>query len=275
MASSGNELRRQRWANMMQFPVAGVGENGMKIAHRGWTILLAGLCAAALGVFAPGAAASARRSAQSSGTTQVAQSAPAQNGHTQADPLAAAARRAREKQTSETKPAKVWDNDNLPAADGVNVIGPSATSSSPQAAAGSAEGNAPGATASGEESSTASDRSELESQLKSAKADLKQLQTQLDFARRKFALDQQSFYQNPNYGSDDAGAQALKNEQSQIDSQKQQVDAAQKKVDELTSKLKAAGGTSSGSQGAGGQNSGGQSASSGAGAGKSNAGSSQ
>lgn len=218
----------------------------MKIAHCGWTILAAAICAAGLCLATLGAAASAQQSSQDSQASRSTQSAPPHNGEPQTDPLAAAARRAREKQKEQTNPAKVWDNDNLPTAGDVNVVGPPAPSSSTEAAAGSAEQTAEESATPATGSTAKIDKSELEAQLKSAKDNLKRLQSQLDFAQRKLALDQQTFYQNPNYASDRAGAQALKDEQSQIDAQKQQVDAAQKKVDELTSKLQAQSGTHAG-----------------------------
>ncbi|MDE3108828.1 MAG: hypothetical protein KGL02_02700 [Acidobacteriota bacterium] len=208
----------------------------MKIARCGWIILSVAVCAAGLGVQPLNAAALARQSPQPEQQSQ-AQPAPAQNHQRAADSLGAAARRAREQKKDESKSTKVWDNDNLPTAGDVNVIGASAQSSSTQGAGGAAEENAEGSAPNNAESSETADRSELEAQIKSAKENLNQLQTQLNFAQRKFALDQQSFYQNPNYASDRAGAQALKREQDQIDAQKQQVESAKKKVDDLNAKL--------------------------------------
>ncbi|HKT89292.1 MAG TPA: hypothetical protein VJQ59_12695, partial [Candidatus Sulfotelmatobacter sp.] len=48
----------------------------------------------------------------------------------------------------------------------------------------------------------------------------------------------QTFYSNPNYSSDTQGADKLKNEQSEIDAEKQEVDDLQKNVDALAAKLK-------------------------------------
>jgi hypothetical protein len=196
----------------------------MKLAHCGLMVLLAATCAGTP------AASSAQQS----------QPARAQNGRSQTDPLAAAARKAREKQKDQPKAAKVWDNDNLPTAGDLNVIGPAAQGSSKEASSNSAE--AEESSASDAESSEKPNKSDLEAQLKDAKENLKQLQKQLDFAQRKLALDEHDFYQNPNYASDDAGAQALKDEQNQVNSKKQAADAAQKQVDDLTAKVAAEGG---------------------------------
>lgn len=232
----------------------------MKLAHCKWTIVLAGACALALG-----ATASTR---QSSGEAQDAQSAIAQNAKSQTpqgqassqqtDALAAAARRAREKQKEQqAKPAKVWDNDNIPTAGGLNVVGSSAQNSAAQNAPATSGGpsaeNAGQPAANGAEPAQKPSKADLEAQLKSARDDLANLSTQLDFAQRKLGLDQQDFYRNPDYSSDAAGARNLKNDQSQIDALKQQVADAQKKVDDLAAKVQAAGQdkSSSGSQGSG------------------------
>jgi hypothetical protein len=194
----------------------------MKIAHYGLIMLMA----------APLACATAGRAS--------AQASQAQ------DSLAAAARRAREQQKEQGKPAKVWDNDNIPSSGGVDVVGKPAPGASAPASP-----SAPAETAANDKKTAqpAEKKSGMEAQLKSAKDNLKNLQTSLDFAQRKLALDQQSYYQNPNYASDAAGAQSLKDEQSQIDAKKQQVDAAQKKVDDLQAQLQSAGGAKDSSDG--------------------------
>jgi hypothetical protein len=188
----------------------------MKLAHYGLMVLLA----------APLACATAGQASPQAAQEQ--------------DPLAAAARRAREKQKEQPKPAKVWDNDNIPSSGQVSVVGNS-TQSAPAAPSKTAAPETAGQNEkTGAESSKK--KADLEAQLKSAKDDLKNLQTSLDFAQRKLALDQQSYYQKPDYASDTGGARALKDEQSQIDAKKQQVDAAQKKVDDLQEQVQAAGG---------------------------------
>jgi hypothetical protein len=219
--------------------------NAMKLAQCGLMILLAAPFA-----IAPASMAAARQSSQSGQASQADQSASASSSQTQttsagdqqsqADPLAAAARRARERQKEQPKPAKVWDNDNIPSSGQVSVVGNSAQSA-PAAVSGSAAGENTGESQKTSAPSTTK-KSDLEAQLKSAKDDLKNLQSSLDFAQRKLALDQQSYYQKPDYASDTAGAQALKVEQSQIDAKKQQVDAAQKKVDDLEAQVQSAGG---------------------------------
>jgi hypothetical protein len=161
-----------------------------------------------------------------------------QQGDTPAD----AARRARDQKKEQAKPAKVWDNDNVSSAAGViSVVGQSSaaggdganTSSNVQSAPSS-----PGAGAVKKGGMSANDIAAGQAQLASAKARLQSLKADLDLLQRKFALDSQTYLSNPNHTSDKAGADAVADEQSQIDAKQQEVDAEQKKVDELNAKLK-------------------------------------
>jgi hypothetical protein len=155
----------------------------------------------------------------------------------QQDPLAAAARRAREQQKNQPRATKVWDNDNLPAApEAVSVVGTAPAGSGDQSA--STRPAAAQQSKSSESGASAADRkADLEKQLKAAKAHLKSAQTDLDIATRTYQLDQQTYYSNPNYLLDTAGAAKLKREQSDVNSKKQEVEGAQKQVDDLNSKL--------------------------------------
>lgn len=156
----------------------------------------------------------------------------------QQDPLAAAARRAREAKKDQAKPAKVWDNESLASVSGaISVVGqPAAAASSPAPAAGgkSPAGNPP-----------AADKSAIEADLSAAKADVESLKVDLDLLQRKYALDQQTYLGTPEYSSDTAGAAALANEKSQIDSKQQQITDAEKKVADLQAQLDAANKSSS------------------------------
>jgi hypothetical protein len=153
----------------------------------------------------------------------------------QQDPLAEAARRAREQQKTQPRATKVWDNDNLPnVPGGVSVVG--------TAAAGSTEGSTsaapatPGSSGPAKTESAEDRKAALQKQLDDAKAHLKSVKTDLDIATRTYQLDQQSFYSNPNYQSDTQGANKLKSEQNDINSKKQEVSDAEKKIDDLNRK---------------------------------------
>jgi DNA repair exonuclease SbcCD ATPase subunit len=154
----------------------------------------------------------------------------------QDDSIAAAARRAQEKkaqQASATKPAKVWDNDNLPdTPGGVSVVGQD--TSAP--AAGNDAATPPAESA----AKAAATKSALEGSLNSAKSRLADLKADLDVAQRKYAMDQSTFYGTTNYASDRDGAAALASEKAGIDDKQEQVAAAEKELAELQSKIDSA-----------------------------------
>jgi hypothetical protein len=154
----------------------------------------------------------------------------------QDDGVAAAARRAQEKkaqQENSSKPAKVWDNDNLPNTPGaINVIGqdPSAAPSSATPVDNAA--TPPAADA----KSAAADKSSLEGSLASAKEKLTDLKADLDVMQRKYAMDQQTYYGTTNYAADKAGAAALTSEKTAIDDKLDEVAAAEKQLADPQSK---------------------------------------
>ncbi len=163
---------------------------------------------------------------------------PSESGQ-QEDSLAAAARRAREAKKDQAKPPKVWDNETLASAPGaISIVGqPAAPASTPVPAASgkSPAGNPP-----------AADKSAIEADLSAAKANLQSLKVDLDLLKRKYALDQQTYLGTPGYSSDTAGATALANEKSQVDSKQQEVTNTEKKVADLQARLDAANKSSSG-----------------------------
>jgi len=157
----------------------------------------------------------------------------------QDDSVAAAARRAQEKkaqQADSSKPAKVWDNDNLPNKPGaVNVVGPdqpAANSSTP----GDDSANAPAVDA----KTAAADKSAAETGLTSAKARLADLKADLDVMQRKYTMDQSTYYGKTNYAADRDGAAALASEKAAIDDKADEVATAEKQLAELQSKGDAA-----------------------------------
>lgn len=163
-----------------------------------------------------------------------------QGAQQQADSLAEAARRTREEKKEQAKPAKVWDEDNIPKKPGdLNVVGqsaPGADNNPPPSAP------AAGAVKSGGKSGK--DMKALQASLASAKERLQSLKTDLDILKRTYDLDSQMYYGKPNYAADPDGAAKLAGEKSQIDAKQQEVDAAQKKVDDLEAELKDSGASS-------------------------------
>jgi type I restriction-modification system DNA methylase subunit len=182
---------------------------------------------------------------QQSAPQTTAQTADQKQDQKQEDPLAAAARRAREQKKQQPKAAKVFDNDSIPKTPGsISVVGESSSATQTAAATGE-KAETPmteaGAQAPGGEKPSGTDeerKAELEKELADAKEHLKTVATDLDILTRKYALDQQTYYGKSGYSSDREGAAALKVEESDIASKKQEVADAQKKVDDLTAKLK-------------------------------------
>jgi hypothetical protein len=154
----------------------------------------------------------------------------------QDDSVAAAARRAQEKkaqQENSSKPAKVWDNDNLPNTPGaINVIGQDPSAANPPATPVDNAATPPAADA----KSAAADKSALEGSLASAKEKLADLKADLDVMQRKYAMDQQTYYGTTNYAADKAGAAALATEKASIDDKLDEVAAAEKQLADLQSK---------------------------------------
>jgi hypothetical protein len=159
----------------------------------------------------------------------------------QDDSVAAAARRAQEKkaqQANSPKPAKVWDNDNLPDTPGaINVVGQDQPSADSAAAPAGNTANPPAVDA----KTAAANKSAAESGLASAKEKLADLKADLDVMQRKYAMDQQTYYGKTNYAADRDGAAALASEKSEIDDKLDEVAAAEKQLAELQSKVDTAG----------------------------------
>jgi hypothetical protein len=164
-----------------------------------------------------------------------------------ADPLVEAARHAREQKKEQTTAPHVWNNDDIPKTNGVNVVGETpaaADAATGDAANGANPAAAPGGAANVDANGAATDKgagaestAALAADLAAAKEQLKSAQTDLDILQRKYALDQQTYLSNPDHDSDTAAASALKDEEDQIAAKKEAVADAQKKVDELQAKM--------------------------------------
>ena len=159
---------------------------------------------------------------------------------TQATPnksLGEAARKIREQQKQAPK-RKVWDNDNLPTAGSVSVVGQASEQGNANASAAQAAPEAVAPAAEGAENS-GRDATKLNSELADAQKELNSLKTDLDLAQREYKLDSDQHFSMPNYSADQQGQAKLDAEKKQIDAKQQEVAAAQKKVDELQKQVDA------------------------------------
>jgi parvulin-like peptidyl-prolyl isomerase len=168
------------------------------------TVVLAAVAALA---FIPVASARQSSSASSSASSTAAP----------ADPLAAAARRAKEQKKQETKPAKVFTNDNLPAAGGVSTVGAApadSDSSSDKSAATSTTAAAP-----------AQGESYWRDKFDKLNKKLEQDQSELDVLQRELGQLNLQNYSDPNK----AMQQGLS--RSDIDKKTAEIAAKQKEID--------------------------------------------
>lgn len=133
----------------------------------------------------------------------------------QTESPADAARHSREQKKSQPKPARVWDNDNIPKeGNGVSVVGSTETPAS--APAESATAPAP----------PVENNGQLSAAIQQAKDKIADLEQDLDIAQRKFTLDSDMYYGKTNYQDDKAGKAALDTEQADIANKKRELQEA-------------------------------------------------
>ena len=145
------------------------------------------------------------------------------------------ARRAREQKKRERNPARVWTNDNLPAAEPaeVNVVGPPALAETAHPAAASAD-------SAGKEQEI----KKKEAALKEAKEQLARAEKELNLLQRDLDLHRQQFYSNPDYARDAHGKTQLDDLSRQIDTKQREVQQAKEKAASLERQLEELKGTS-------------------------------
>jgi hypothetical protein len=153
----------------------------------------------------------------------------------QSDSAAAAARKSREQKKADTKPARVWDNDNIamPASD-VEVIGPDANAPATDANAGGAAETAPGVAA---PALSPEELAHAQAALKEAQDKIAELKQQIDLSQRKYNLDAAMYYGKPEYEADKDGQKAINQEKGSLDDKKQQLKVTQQMLAELQAKV--------------------------------------
>ena len=145
-----------------------------------------------------------------------------------------ASRRAREQKKDQAKAVHVWNDDNLPKAEPVSVIGQTPAADNPS---GSATAASAGAGPVPAQAPSGADLAAVTAELTTAKEHLQSIQKDLDILQRKYGLDEQTYLSKPEYKNDREGAAQLKSEQNQIAALQAEIVEAQKKVDLLQSKL--------------------------------------
>jgi hypothetical protein len=147
------------------------------------------------------------------------------------DSVAEAARRSRAQKKNSEKPAKVVTDETLEVKKG-DVQSAAAEQlrmpGTPEAQAQPAPANAPSSAAQNEKK--ASDNEKLAKELATLKEQIKQAESDLDLAKREQALQQDTYFSNPDYVHDTAG-------KAKLDGIKQQITDKQMELDRLKARL--------------------------------------
>jgi hypothetical protein len=177
----------------------------------------------------------AQQSPASQANSQAAQTPPAQE-----DSLAAAARRAREQKKDATKPAKVFDNDNIPTKGGVSTVG----NSSPAADSSSAAGGGAATAAGGGAASSRGEKfwrqkfADLRNKLAADEA-------ALDLMQRELGTLELQYYPDPVKGMQQSLTRSDINDKvAKIDAMKKQIQADRQAISDAEDELRKSGGDS-------------------------------
>jgi hypothetical protein len=164
--------------------------------------------------------------------------AQSQQSGSQDSSVADAARRARERKKNPPNPAKstkVITDDDLdkrnfpPRNEGLNVGSAPKLETQPPSAQAVAAAEAADAST---EPQDAKDAAEQDRQIARLKSQIADAEKDLDLGKRQLALDQDSYFSNPDYSHDTAG-------KSKLEDEKQQIDAKQQEIERLKTKLAA------------------------------------
>jgi|SRR5580658_2347359 hypothetical protein len=176
--------------------------------------------------------ASSQTAAQSS--AQSAEPAPV-------DPLAAAARKAREQKKDQPKPARVFDNDNIPTQGGVSSVG-SAPAGEPTEGGATAESG--GAEASSKTAApSGNDEKAWRERFARLRKKLEQDQADLEIMQRELGVLDVQYYNDPMKGMQQGYTRSDINEKTaKIDEKKKQVEADQQALSGAEDELRRSGG---------------------------------
>jgi len=162
--------------------------------------------------------------------------AQSQQSGSQDSSVAEAARRAREKKKNPPNPAKstkVITDDDLdkrnfpPGNEGLNVGSAPKLETQPPSAQAVAAAEAADAST---EQQDVKDAAEQDRRMARLKEQIADAEKDLDLAKRQLALDQDSYFSNPDYSHDTAGKSKLEDEKQQIDSKQQEIERLKTKL---------------------------------------------
>ena len=174
-------------------------------------------------------------SAQAPAAAQPAAQTP-QTASAQKDSLVAAARRSREEKKDQSKPAKVFTNENLPGEGGISSVGE---------AAAPGENGAPDANAPAANAAPANDEKTWRAKFATLRHKLEQDEQELDVMQRELGVLDVQYYANPVKAmQQDLTREDINKKTSDIDAKKQKIEADKQAISDAEDDLRKAGGDS-------------------------------
>src|SRR5271155_778871 len=161
----------------------------------------------------------------------------------QADPLVAAARKAREQKKDQAgaKPARVFNNDNIPTQAGVSAVGENAAA--PDAAAGDAAAAGNGSAPASSGTSAAAGEKAWRERFARLRKKMEQDQTDLDLLQRELGVLDVQYYNDPVKGMQQGYSRSDINEKTdKIEAKKKVIEADQQAISDAEEELHRAGG---------------------------------
>jgi hypothetical protein len=156
-------------------------------------------------------------------------------------PLAAAARRARDQKKDASKPAKVFDNDNIPTRGGVSTVGNSSSASS----TGPAGGDSAASPAGGGGAAAGKGEKQWRQKFADLRHKLEADQTDLDVMQRELSQLDIQYYSDPVKGMQQGLTRSdINDKTAKIDAMKKQIQADQQAISDAEDELRKSGGDS-------------------------------
>ena len=181
----------------------------------------------------PPAAAAQKAAPASAQTTTEQASAPV-------DPLAAAARKAREQKKDRPKPARIFDNDNLPKNGGISAVGSEPATESAESGGATTDSGAAPAT---EGSDTAKDEKAWRGRFEKLRHKLDEDQADLDIMQRELGVLDVQYYNDPMKAMQQGYSRSdIDEKTAKIEAKKKQVADDQQAISDAEEELRRSGG---------------------------------
>lgn len=155
------------------------------------------------------------------------------------DPLVAAARKAREQKKDQPKPARVFDNDNIPTQGGVSAVGSAPEAESAEGGATAEAGGAPAKAA----APSGTDEKAWREKFAKLRKKLEQDQADLEIMQRELGVLDVQYYNDPMKGMQQGYTRSdINDKTAKIDDKKKQIEADQQAISDAEDELHKSGG---------------------------------